>query len=475
MHGKKHPAKNSNPQSWGPWSDWKWDHIQQRWYAERFDYQGNVECQYDNDAPTAGDRDSTPRTEGEIDQLTAGLGDLNVNSGYDQGIGYADQGGLSVSSSIPDIPTSPQYIHDSSYHDRHGYSHSHSHRDKGKGISNAASHDSHYDGYDDYDDGQSQSGSVHPAASSYSQQNYSEHIGSAFESEDHGMPNTPLFSSGSAGGTSSSYYSHSSDHDDYELQQALKNSRDELLGNNRPGGPSTSGGQYDPGTIYPGTYELSPNFDVGDGETTPRGTPVPSRTDYVDTSVIRGTPGNVEPVDHRFVVEHSYKFQPGEVFKILWSEPTGQVAGDATISDIRAIHDARGDFYVGFRRFIIVSTDESHHSTCVPILTYDRRGCGKKGVRPSKHGIIYAVGQKPKLLRNEPELGFDPVPLEIYADGETLARESRVNYSKLVTIEHNVKVFFIGRIPYHYFESVSHAVDKCWSDKMHKSSKRTRR
>ncbi|KAI0909432.1 hypothetical protein F4824DRAFT_504589 [Ustulina deusta] len=474
MHGKKHPSKNSHSQSWGPWSDWKWDQNEGKYYAERFDWQGNVEYTWVASAPAADDHHRTPRTEAEIDQLTADLGGLDVNSGYDQSVKYTNQGGPSVNNSIPDIPASPRYTHDTPYHDHHGYSHSH--RDKGKGIANAASHDINYD------EGHSRFGSVPPTANSYSQHDYPEHLDTVLESDDHGRANSTSFSTGSARDTSSSYYSQSNDHGgtDYELEQALKMSRDELLGNNRTGGTSTSGAHYDSGSIYPGTYELNSNIDPQDGQRTPRGTPIPTRTDFIDTSVIRGTPGNVEPIDNRlkatgFVVEHSYKFQPGEVFKILWSEPTGQVAGDASISDIRAINDPGGQFYVGYRRFIIVSTDESHHSTCVPILTYDRRGCGKKGVRPSKHGIIFAVGQKPRLLKNEPDLGFEPVPLEIYAEGETLARESRVNYSKLVTIEHNVKVFFIGRIPYPYFDSVSHAVDKCWNDKMHKSSKRSRR
>ncbi|KAI1423736.1 hypothetical protein F5Y12DRAFT_512707 [Xylaria sp. FL1777] len=451
MHGKKHPAKSSHSQPWGPWSDWKWDQTEGKYYCERVDWQGNVEYTWETSTSTVDDHHRTPRTEAEIDQLTAGLGDLDVNSSYDQGLEYANQGGLSVKNSVPDIPASP--------------------RDKGKGVSNAAAHDIHYDA------GHGLLGSIPPTTNSYSQHDYPQKLDSVFELEDHGGANTTPFSRPSAGESSSSYYSQSSDHDntDYELQQALKMSRDELLGNNRTSGPSTSGSHYDSGSIYPGTYELNSNIDPRDGETTPRGTPVPTRTDPIDTPVIRGTPGIVEPIDNRFVVENSYKFQPGEVFKILWSEPTGQVPGDAPISDIRTINDPGGQFYVGYRRFIIVTTDESHHSTCVPILTYDRRGCGKKGVRPNKHGIIFAAGQKPKLLRNEPELGFEPVPLEIYAEGEILAKESRVNYSKLVTIEHNVKVFFIGRIPYPHFDSVSYAVDKCWSDKMHKSSKRSRR
>ncbi|KAI8952675.1 hypothetical protein F4801DRAFT_577202 [Xylaria longipes] len=445
MHGKKHPAKNSHSQSWGSWSEWKWHQNEGRYYRERLDWQGQVEYMWDNNAVLTNDHQRTPRTEATIDQLTAGLGGLDVNSsGYDQSrdIAYREQNGSSDNHSTPDIPASPLYTHDTFYDDNHGYSpsHSYSHRDKGKWISNSASHDIHYN------EGHSQLGSVAPTTDSYGQHDYPER--SVFGQEDYGRA------------ASNSYYPQPGDPDnaDYELQQALKVSRDELLGNSRAGGPSTTGTHYDSGSIYPGTYDLNP-IGPGENETTPRGTPIPTRSDFVDapssdfrdTSVIRGTPGTVEPIDHRFVVEHSYKFQPGEVFKILWSEPTGQVAGDSPISDIRTMKDSGGHFYVGYR-------------------------CGKKGVRPSKHGIIYAAGQKPRLLRNEPEPGFEPVPLEIYAEGETLARESRVNYSKLVTIEHNVKVFFIGRIPYPYFESVVRsAVDKCWNDKMQKPSKKSRR
>ncbi|KAI1750096.1 hypothetical protein F4782DRAFT_260849 [Xylaria castorea] len=470
MHGKKHPAKNSHSQSWGSWSEWKWDQNEGRYYCERLDWQGHVEYMWDNRVVATNDHQRTPRTEATIDQLTAGLGGLDVNSsGYDRNrdIAYPEQNDLPVNHSTPDVPASPLYTHDTYYDDSHGYSpsHSHSHRDKGKGVSNSSSHDIHYD------EGHSRLGSVPSTTNSYSQRDYPEHSGPVPGQEDYGRT------------TGNSYYPQPGDYDstDYELEQALKTSRDEIHGNSRAGGSSTSGTHYGPGSVYPGTYDLNA-VGSGDSETTPRSTPVPTRSDFIDapssdfdTSIIRGTPGSVEPIDHRFVVEHSYKFQPGEVFKILWSEPTGQVPGDAPISDIRAMNDSGGQFYVGYRRFIIVSTDESHHSTCVPILTYDRRGCGKKGVRPSKHGIIYAAGQKPKLLRNEPELGFEPVPLEIYAEGETLARESRVNYSKLVTIEHNVKVFFIGRILYPYFDSVSNAVDKCWNDKMQKPSKKSRR
>jgi hypothetical protein len=104
-----------------------------------------------------------------------------------------------------------------------------------------------------------------------------------------------------------------------------------------------------------------------------------------------------------------------------------------------------------------------------PILTYIRQGCKKKGAKPAKHGIVYESTGKPRLIEGEPKLGFRPIRMEIRATGERLARESRVNYSKLVTVEHNVKVFFIGNINLADFDNVVRgAVDRCWQEKIHK-------
>lgn len=106
-----------------------------------------------------------------------------------------------------------------------------------------------------------------------------------------------------------------------------------------------------------------------------------------------------------------------------------------------------------------------------PILTYGGKGCKKKGVKADKHGIIYERGSKPRLLDKEPKLGFSPVRVEMKQEGEKLSKESRVNYSKLVTVEHNVKVFFIGSIVYNDWELVSDAVNHCWNKKNHQKQR----
>lgn len=97
-------------------------------------------------------------------------------------------------------------------------------------------------------------------------------------------------------------------------------------------------------------------------------------------------------------------------------------------------------------------------------MTYGKLGCLKNGVKPHHHGIVYEKGQQPIRLQNEPTLRFDPICMEMNP-GEHISEESRVNYSKLVTVEHNVKVLFVGRIFYDHWPIVQEAVDECWDAK----------
>lgn len=72
---------------------------------------------------------------------------------------------------------------------------------------------------------------------------------------------------------------------------------------------------------------------------------------------------------------------------------------------------------------------------------------------------------KSKRLDGEPKLGFPTIRMRLSVEGERLQRESRVNYSKIVTVEHNVKVRFIGYVTDDDYELVVDAVNKCWEQK----------
>ncbi|ROV92685.1 hypothetical protein VSDG_06558 [Cytospora chrysosperma] len=156
-----------------------------------------------------------------------------------------------------------------------------------------------------------------------------------------------------------------------------------------------------------------------------------------------------------------------QVFKVMWTEPLGEktpIGGGSVITEV-ALQDHKNNVWTGFRRFIVVGNDEGH-CTCVPILTYGNQGCQKRGVKPHKHGIVYEQGTVASELPNEPKLGFQPICMQMTAANEHISHNSRVNYSKLVSVEHNVKVFFIGRISYDDWPTVQRAVDKCWEDQL---------
>ncbi|KAL1896992.1 hypothetical protein Cpir12675_002517 [Ceratocystis pirilliformis] len=184
---------------------------------------------------------------------------------------------------------------------------------------------------------------------------------------------------------------------------------------------------------------------------------------------VSGTPhqNHLSNMDPGYQVHKSTNFQPGEVFKVLWSEPVGKSVStsSSTVSGTQTFVDSYGErFYVGFRRFIVVANDAGH-CTCVPILTYGGRGCQKSGVKPDRHGIVVQCGKKAKPAAGEPTLGFPPIRVQIRAHGERLTRESRINYSKLVTVEHNVKVFFVGSILTEDADLLQDAVNQCWERK----------
>lgn len=125
---------------------------------------------------------------------------------------------------------------------------------------------------------------------------------------------------------------------------------------------------------------------------------------------------------------------------IDWAEPKGSIAGStagtAESSDMTYFHKKR--------RFVVAMTGPGH-SFCLPIFTYANRGCLKNGVKPSQHGIVHAQDIAPTLLPREPPLGYEPIMM--ISDGpDTLRKESRINYAKPHTLEHNVKLRFIGHI-----------------------------
>ncbi|KAF3770653.1 hypothetical protein M406DRAFT_326078 [Cryphonectria parasitica EP155] len=157
-------------------------------------------------------------------------------------------------------------------------------------------------------------------------------------------------------------------------------------------------------------------------------------------------------------------FQPGKIIKVMWAEPkgmapTGQAGSFLTCVDT-LLADHQNAFWRGFRRFIIINNREGH-CTCVPIYSYGGQGCIKNGAKAKQHGIIYESppGNGPTLLPGEPMPGFAPIrAITTAPNNQPLNDASRVNYAKVVTIEHNVKVMFLGEVVEEDWEIAKNAV-----------------
>lgn len=87
-------------------------------------------------------------------------------------------------------------------------------------------------------------------------------------------------------------------------------------------------------------------------------------------------------------------------------------------------------------------------------------------MQPAEHGAVYERGTTYAKIAGERGLGYRPVRVEMTAEGEVLPNEARINYAKMVTVEFNVKVFFVGHVSEDDWPIVEDAVDDCWNKKM---------
>jgi hypothetical protein len=109
-----------------------------------------------------------------------------------------------------------------------------------------------------------------------------------------------------------------------------------------------------------------------------------------------------------------------------------------------------------------------------PIATYKKQGCTKPGIKPAQHGVIHTPDRAPMLLNSEPDLGVSPIRLVVKQNLqgiERLAPESRINYAKHVTIEHNSVVFIIGHIHPDDLDTLGAGVDAMWEKRVRNKRK----
>jgi hypothetical protein len=86
----------------------------------------------------------------------------------------------------------------------------------------------------------------------------------------------------------------------------------------------------------------------------------------------------------------------------------------------------------------------------------------KHGVHPEDHAVVYSSkSQGPYFLEREKGLMTKhPIRIEVIKDSHKLDPLSRLNYAKLYTVEHNVKVLFIGKVAKNYERDVKYSYNQ---------------
>ncbi|KAK5719519.1 hypothetical protein LTR15_008043 [Elasticomyces elasticus] len=173
-----------------------------------------------------------------------------------------------------------------------------------------------------------------------------------------------------------------------------------------------------------------------------------------------GTEGDQEQLFSTFRIRRHNFYIRGRVFRVLWAEPAGEGSADIE-SFVQNDQDVPNDnsgftrgrhgqsVYSKARRFVVIREGD-YYCSVLPITSYGKQGVGKQGVKKSEHSIIYSHKPVPQPLPSErPERGEAGMRIHAIQVTPDVATEKldpllRLDYGKVYTVHHNVKVESYG-------------------------------
>ncbi|PVH81049.1 hypothetical protein DL98DRAFT_398571, partial [Cadophora sp. DSE1049] len=146
---------------------------------------------------------------------------------------------------------------------------------------------------------------------------------------------------------------------------------------------------------------------------------------------------------YKVISQPSRFFKVGRVFKVLWTEPFGNDSDDETGSVIPSRYGEKA--YTKIRRFVVVRA-QKRYSLCIMLNTYNGKGTSKDQIDKDNYAAVYPVGGDPKAC-DDYGLSKRPFPIHVEDPKEQISPMSRLNFGRIYTVEHNIKVLKFGRIP----------------------------
>ena len=136
-------------------------------------------------------------------------------------------------------------------------------------------------------------------------------------------------------------------------------------------------------------------------------------------------------------------FKKGRVFKALWTEPAGDVTNT---EDAFVIPSRYGENAFTKIRHFVVAREKQGCCLCLMLNTYHRQGASKDGIKAENYAAVYPLGGEPEVGPNE-NMTKEPFPIKVEEAGESIDPTSRIDFGRVYTVEHNLKVLKVGRIP----------------------------
>ncbi|ESZ94919.1 hypothetical protein SBOR_4711 [Sclerotinia borealis F-4128] len=219
-----------------------------------------------------------------------------------------------------------------------------------------------------------------------------------------------------------------------------------------PSYPSTNNASWTPArNVAPSSVEAT-TFALNSMSMTAPRYPPPEAFDFQmpsGTKHISRAPnsGNTETLDSRYEVYGGLRqddfWQIGRVFIMLWIEPAAQSIVPEAYSEIR--------------RFVVCRKVMEALFAGIPIHTYSNQATLKPNLpAPNLHTIIYTTPRCPNEYKYEAADGhwvyevFTRDPIQVISEqkdkDDDLSLLSRLNYSKVYTVEHYVRVLNIGMV-----------------------------
>lgn len=169
-------------------------------------------------------------------------------------------------------------------------------------------------------------------------------------------------------------------------------------------------------------------------------------------------------------------FTVGKVFHVLWVEPAGESRTIVTTIEAGTGLGKDGARVFSKVRLFVVVREGDNYCSALPITTYGGQGVSKAAVKKFEHAIIYTGKIAPKPLQAElPAFGERAMRIEaIRVDPDNpedkLDPMNRLDFGKVHTIQHNIKVRSFGKVHPKSMAALLHQFRSVWAEGLESSS-----